>query len=107
MKAISSRICSIILLVAAVLALSGIAGTAEALLHAGEGVACCESDSHGNDSGTCTISYCSCAFCLTIDFVVSPTVSRVTAAADAFNPHRPLFAFSEFINSIDYPPEML
>lgn len=108
MKAISPRICSIILLVVAMLALSGVAATVDALVHADDAIACCDNDSNdkGSGSGPCSVPDCLCAFCLTIEFAALPTISSATAAAVDFNPHQQLFPPAEFISAIDYPPEI-
>lgn len=107
MKVISLRILSTMLLVVAVLSLSGIVTTVEALVHAGD-AACCNNDSPDKESGAtpCPVPDCPCAFCLTIDAAYPPTVSRTTVGAVSFNPHQQRFPVSDFINLIEYPPEV-
>lgn len=111
-----TRICSIVLLLVAMLTLSGIAATAGALVLAEAGSACCDNDADrkhsGSDSGSnsgsvpCSVPDCACAFCLTIDLPALPTVSRVPATLVlSFTPQQRVFPLSEFISSIDYPPE--
>jgi hypothetical protein len=102
------RIGSIILLVLAILVLSGIVDTAEAMVHADDASACCGNGSNEKESGAgpCSVPDCTCASCLTIDFPAFPTVSRAEAALIiSFNPHRQIFHLSEFIRCIEYPPE--
>jgi hypothetical protein len=102
------RIGSIILLVLAILVLSGIVDTAEAMVHADDASACCGNGSNEKESGPgpCSVPDCTCASCLTIDFPAFPTVSRAEAALIiSFNPHRQIFHLSEFIRCIEYPPE--
>jgi len=99
------RISSVILLVAAMLALSGIVATAVALAHAEDAVACCDNDSQEKDSAPCSVPDCPCASCLSIEFVAPPAFAGGAAAGADFSPHRQLFFLSEFICSIDYPPE--
>lgn len=104
---ISLRILSLVLLVVAVLSLSGIVATAEALVHAGEAAACCDDDSkkQGPETDPCSVPDCPCAFCLTIDVAHPPTVSRATVGTVNFKPGQQRLPLSEFINLIEYPPE--
>lgn len=107
MQAISPRIFSVILLVVAVLALSGIASTAGALVHADEAVACCNDDHDAGDSGSapCSAPDCNCALCMAIDFVQLLSVSGATPALLAFTTLKLPFPPLEFVSPIDYPPE--
>lgn len=107
MKAISLRILSLVLLVVAVLSLSGIVTTAEVLAHAGEAAPCCDKDSRnkGPETDPCSVPDCPCAFCLTIDVATPPTVSRTTVGTVNFKPGQQRLPLSEFFSPIEYPPE--
>jgi hypothetical protein len=98
---------SIMLLGVAILALSGIVTTAGALVQATDAVACCANEKNDKDSAgePCSVPDCHCASCLTIDLLPHPTIARTTVGVCAFSSRQVRFPLSEFMNTIDYPPE--
>jgi len=103
---IGFRITSIVLLVAAILSLSGIVATAELLLaHAGQEIDCCDSGMPEKDSDPCSVPDCPCPLCLSLDLVALPAFLAVSPAGADLDSHPQLLFLSEFISSIDYPPE--
>lgn len=100
------RITAIVLLVVAILSLSGIVAAAELLAHAGEDIACCDSGTQEKDSDPCSVPDCPCPLCLSIDLVTLPAFLEVSPAVADLNPHLQFYFLSEFISSIDYPPEI-
>jgi hypothetical protein len=103
---IGFRITTIVLLVVAMLSLSGIVATAELLAHAGEDIACCGSSTPEKDSDPCSVPDCPCPLCLSLDLVALPAFLKVSPAGADLSPHLQLLFLSEFISSIDYPPEI-
>jgi len=103
---IGFRITTIVLLVVAILSLSGIVATAELLAHAGEVIDCCDSSTPEKDSDPCSVPDCPCPLCLSLDLVALPAFLKVSSAGADLTPHLQLFFLSEFISSIDYPPEI-
>jgi hypothetical protein len=106
-KFISPRIGSIILLLVALLSLSGIAAAAEALVQGDVASFCCSSDQEKeSETGPCPVSDCVCASCLTISFSGIPSVTKIpVTVVVSFIRHQQMFPLSEFFRSIDYPPE--
>ncbi|SNB46242.1 hypothetical protein [Geobacter sp. DSM 9736] len=109
MKEISPRIGPIIMLLVAILALSGIAATAETLADANDRIGCCDTGSDSDESGSrpCSLPDCPCASCLTVDHDPPRTLNVTASAVTAFHPRQQLFPPSEFICSIDHPPEQV
>lgn len=99
------RITTIMLLVVAILSLSGISATAELLAHAGEAVDCCDHGTPEKDSVPCSVPDCPCPLCLSLDLVALPAFLKVSPTRADLGHHLQLFILSEFISSIDYPPE--
>lgn len=101
------RITAIVLLVVAILSLSGIVAVAELLAHAGEDIVCCDSGTQEKDSDPCSVPDCPCPLCLSLDLVALPAFLKVSSTGTGPSPHLQLYFLSEFISSIDYPPEII
>lgn len=102
------RTISLVLLLVALLTLSGLTTAAAALVHADTATACCDKERNDGQTGAvpCSAPDCSCISCMTIDLVDSPTIHRAPLGeALHFTPAQ-RFHLSEYLSSIDYPPEI-
>ena len=99
---------SLILLLVALLTLSGLTTTAAALVQADTATACCDKERNDGQTGTdpCSAPDCSCLSCMTIDLVDSPTIRRFSVGEALHCTPLQRFHLSEYVSSIDYPPEI-
>lgn len=108
------RIIATLLLVIAILSLSGLTATAASFADAGSISSCCDSDCDDdtrNDetqkkSGPCSTPDCPCFSCISM-VMAAPFALRYFSTVEtiAFIPTRN-YQLSEYIVSIDYPPEI-
>lgn len=103
---IGVRIVTIVFLVVAILSLSGIVASAELLALAGESSDCCDKSTPEQDSAPCSVPDCPCPLCLSLDLITLPVFLKVSPAGADLSPRLQLYFLSEFISSIDYPPEI-
>ena len=106
------RIIATLMLVIAILSMSGVTATAACFADAQSISSCCDSDCDSappkdtpEQSGPCSALDCPCFSCISM-VMAAPFVLRyfITVKTIDFIPS-PYFQLSEYIPSIDYPPE--
>jgi hypothetical protein len=101
------RIISAILLVFALFTLSGVTTVAAALLHVENETTYCDEDRDAGQSvpAPCSVPDCPCFFCINLIPASFPTVLRTSPGEISLYSYRQSLHLSEYVSSIDYPPE--
>lgn len=98
------RIIAALMLVVSLLTLSGLTSTAAALMQAAAN-SCCASDCEDAPTGPCSTPDCPCFSCITMVMATAPTVLRTSSGELLAFVATQDFHLSEYIASIEYPPE--
>ena len=104
-KKIPFRIIAALMLVVSLLTLSGLTSTAAALMQAAAANSCCASDCADAPAGPCSTPDCPCFSCITMVMATAPTVLRTSSGELLAFVSTQDFHLSEYIASIEYPPE--
>ena len=99
------RIIAALMLVVSLLTLSGLTSTAATLMQSAAANSCCDSGCDDTPAGPCSAPDCPCFSCLTMVMASAPTVLRTSCGEQLTYTSSPNFHISEYIASIEYPPE--
>jgi len=106
-KIVPFKIISVILLIFALFTLSGLATVAAALVHVESAATCCDEDRDDSQTGTvpCSVPDCSCFSCINLIPASFPTVLRTSMGEVSLFRFQQNLHLSEYISSLEYPPE--
>lgn len=93
------------MLVVSLLTLSGVISTAATLIKAAAANSCCDSGCDDSPAGPCSAPDCPCFSCIAMVMATAPTVQRSSRDQRLVCASLHNFHLSEYIASIEYPPE--
>ena len=101
------RIIALIMLIIALLSMSGLTATASALVHADAAPVCCDKEKGDSEKNNlpCPVPDCQCASCMAAELLMMPPVRRTSLESAIRYPSQHRQDLSAYFSSIDYPPE--